>query len=312
MYLYRLFGGVLSSDIPVPELERVAEGPSTWVLTSSEHGEDEPDGELLGSDVVTGDVKVRLHRQQRGFRLAFDDTGVFDISADGSRIHWTQPPHVSIADARADLTSRVMAVAFHAAGMFCLHASAVVFDMMAVGFLAPKFHGKSTLALGLVRSGARLLTDDTLPVLEGPPARALPGIHATRLWSDSAERLALGEAQPAVAGEKLLFSGMPEDRISHETWPLDALYVLTPVAATADGPAATRTRLSPTQAALLMIAHGKLAPLLNGSEAATVFARAARLSSSVPVYTLRIVRDLDRLEEAVTTIRDWHRARTFA
>jgi hypothetical protein len=41
----------------------------------------------------------------------------------------------------------------------------------ALGFLAPKFHGKSTLAYALVAAGAGSITDDTLPVELRDPSR---------------------------------------------------------------------------------------------------------------------------------------------
>src|SRR5690606_30149341 len=118
------------------------------------------------------------------------------INDDGATINWTHPVDVPTANARADLTSRVMATALYASGMVCLHGSAVVPDTEAIGFVAPKYHGKSTLAMALVRSGARLLTDDTLPVVPGSPPFAQPGLHATRLWPDSAERVGMGESRP--------------------------------------------------------------------------------------------------------------------
>ncbi len=65
---------------------------------------------------------------------------------------------------RADLLGRVMALAAHADGRLTLHASAVSVAGRAVAFVGPKHAGKSTLALALVRKGARLLTDDTLVV----------------------------------------------------------------------------------------------------------------------------------------------------
>lgn len=313
MNRYRLFGGILATDIDIPELPSITTVRATWRLTSSPPPPDSEAGELLGTDSVTGDVQVRLFRHGKGFRLTFDDTGSFDIAPDGARIHWWRPAGVSLDDARSDLTGRVLAAALHAAETMCLHGSAVVADGTAVAFLAPKFHGKSTTALALVRAGARLLTDDTLPVSrEGDVVVARPGLHATRLWRDSAARVALGQAQPAPDGHKQLYSGLPEECVTHDACPLDALYVLAPARADAGRPAAVRTRLAPTQAALLMIAHGKLAPLVRGSESACVFQRAASLASRVPMYRLDLMRDLDRLDEVVETLMGWHRAGAFA
>src|SRR5262245_46305873 len=204
---YRLFGGVLRSDLDFPELPSAhdRERP-TWTLRSIQGNAPEPNGEQLGTDQVNADVRVVLYRQPAGYRMIFDDTGCFDISADGSTITWYRSNDVDTGNARADLTGRVLAAALHARGTTCLHGSAIVLNRQAIGFIAPKRHGKSTLALALVSAGARLLTDDTLPVAAGPPARAYPGLHAARLWPDSAARVSIGHTASADPDEKQLFA----------------------------------------------------------------------------------------------------------
>lgn len=306
MHHYLLFGGVLDSEVEFPELQATAPRPPRWSLRCSSAARALPDGEHLGTDVVAGETRVNLYRRADGLRLLFDDTGCFDVSADGSRITWHRPAGASPRDARADLTSRVIAAALYAAGTVCLHGSAVVMDGVAVGFVAPKLHGKSTLALALVRSGARLLTDDTLPILPGAPPVAQPGLHAARLWEDSAARVALGRAAEAAPGGKRLFSGMPEESVTHEGAPLAALYLLAPTREPRGDAAVWRTRLSEIESALLLIGNAKLAPLLAKSEAPVLFEAAAALARGLPAYRLNVVRDLDRLGEAADTIRSWH------
>jgi hypothetical protein len=321
MYHYRLFGGILRSDLEIPELEEGATGIPTWTLRSVAGAPPSMEVEHLGTDAVNQNARVHLYRHASGLRMVFDDTGCFDISDDGSRIDWTHSIDVSRSNARADLTSRVLAASLYASGTLCLHGSAVVPESEAIGFVAPKYHGKSTLAMALVRSGARLLTDDTLPVAAGPPAVAQPGLHATRLWPDSAERVGMGSPQPegdsgaqqpegqsVYAAPKRLFSALPGAHVSHDAHPLAALYLLSPVREPRDGAPVWRTRLTPIQSALLMIGHAKLAPLLTKSEAPALFRKAAQLAAEVPVYRLNVVRDLDRLDEVVHTIRSWHSA----
>lgn len=304
---YRLFGGVLDSDLEIPELE--AADPTdavTWVLRSRVGEPPEVDCVALGTDEVHPGVETRLYRTGHGFRLIYDDTGCYDIDADGRSITWTHPENVSLADARADITGRVLATALHAAGTICLHGSAVVLDGGAVGFIAPKRHGKSTLALALVRSGAKLLTDDTMPVTPGAPPLAGPGLHAARLWQDAAEIVGIGEAQREVGRPKTVFRSLPEDRVSHSTHPLAALYALSPVREAPGGEAVRRTRLPVMEAALVILGQAKLAPLLTGLEAPNLLRQATALAACVPVYRLEVLRDFGRLDEVVATIRGWH------
>src|SRR5690606_18323644 len=308
MFFYRLFGNVLRSDVDMPELLQVPSQVPWWTLCSLTTPAPERTGEQLGEDMVTGDTRVRMYRHNGGFRLDFDDTGCFVISADGRHVDWYRNPGVNLKAARTDLTSRVLAAALHLSGSLSLHASAVDLGSSAVGFIAPKRHGKSTLALALVKSGARLLTDDTLPVTLGDSVLAGPGLHATRLWDDSADRVAIGTAHPAPNGEKRLYSALPEELVTHEPAPLSALYILAPTLEPRDGQPVWRTRLSTMESALLLIAHTKLAPLLRGSEARVVFAAAAGMAELLPVYRLNVVRDLDRLPEVVDTIRTWEKA----
>jgi len=314
MHIYKVFGGTLASDIDIPELTRADASTPTWTLRSTAGPVPDIEAEPLGSDIVTGDVRVQLYRRADGFRLVFDDTGCFDITGNGSRIDWTHEPAVTMADARADLLSRVIATALYAAGTLCLHGSAVVLTgsdgtslSQSIGFMAPKLHGKSTLALAMVGSGGKLLTDDTLPVAGGRPPIARPGLHATRLWPDSAARVGIGAAMtPATDGAKQLFTGLPAECVTHEEHPLAALYLLAPTREPRDGACAWRTRLSPMESAMALIGHAKLAPLLTGTEAASLFRRAGELAGEVAVYRLNVVRDLDRLDEVVATIRSWH------
>lgn len=295
---YRLFGGILRSDIPFPEL-RPAAGTPTWRLRRGAVA----DGvEHLGEDVVTADANVTLQRTPNGFRLTYDDTGAFEVSADGGTVTWSAGRDTDPAATRTDVTGRVLALAQHAMGRFCLHAAAVTMSDRAVGFLAPKQHGKSTLSLALVQAGARLLSDDTLPIDPGPPPRAWPGLHSARLWPDTALRLAPGEPR-GVLGGKVVFDALTEDRVSHEDHALEALYLLAPRAPDARP---ERHALGAREAAVGLLANAKLGPLLGASEAPVLFRRATAVAAAVPVYRLHVPRSLDRLPDVVAAVRGWH------
>lgn len=313
MSRYLVYGRCLESDLAFPELARAAgTWPAHWVLTTMPHGAAPPaDAPCLGEDVAQGDVRVRLRQAPGRFWLEFDDTGTFELGEGGRTLRWHRPlapvPELE-ALARIDVLGRVLAVAFHMEGRLCLHGSAVSTGGAALGFLAPKFHGKSTLALAMVRAGAGLLTDDTLVVDPATPRpRALPGVHAVRLWGDSAARLVHADAASGLAeGDKLCLHDLPGECRTECPVPLGAIYLLSP-APPGDRPAATRTPLPPTAAALALVAHGKLSPLLGRRQAAVALRRAVDVARSVPVYTLSLVRDYSRLDEVVAQLQAWHR-----
>ncbi len=207
MSRYQLFGRCLESDLPFPELMS-GTGSTSWVLNTLP-GRAEPPAHsvYLGEDTVQGDIRVRLYRTPAGFWLDFDDSGCFEVTDAGRTLRWYRPTadcdDVDVdAAARIDVQGRVLALALHEEGRLCLHGSGVCTGGVGLGFLAPKFHGKSTLALALVSAGARLITDDTLVVDPGPIPLALPGVHAMRLWSDTARRLL--DRQPDNTAESLL------------------------------------------------------------------------------------------------------------
>lgn len=73
-------------------------------------------------------------------------------------------------------------------GIPAIHASAVVVNHGAIGFLSTNKGGKSSLAAAFMQGGCPLLTDDILPVKrDGRAFRGLPGYPSMRMWPDQAE-----------------------------------------------------------------------------------------------------------------------------
>jgi hypothetical protein len=240
-------------------------------------------------------------------RLAFDDTGTFDVLRAERLIVWYPGPSESAAAVRADLLGRVIALAAHVDGALALHASAVSIDGRAIAFIGPKHAGKSTLALSLVQAGARLLTDDTLVVrldVDGA-AWASPGVQRVRLWDDSAR--ALDVAAHGDAGAKPMIDHLAHTKLESMDVRLDACYVLQPAASDGTIAALRRERMSPVQATLTYVRFSKLGALAGGSEGAVVLDRAAALSAAVPVYAAHVPRDLTRLSAVAESFLAWQR-----
>lgn len=306
---YLVFGGLFQSDLDFPELPASTGDASRWTLTTVSGSSEAPPGStLLGTDEVTGDITVQLYATAEGYWLQYSDTGSFAIRDSGTQLTWYRPEETPrlVTDARMDVLGRVIPMAIHAEGLLNLHGSAVSTEKESIGFLAPKLHGKSTTALALVKAGAKLLTDDTLVVDSRTAPVALPGVHAMRLWADSAGRL-MGDAAPtSPENDKLIVSDIPlTQRMQHPS-PLGALYLLQPVKAEAGRPAVARRQLNPMEGALALVGHGKLTPLLGKQEAAVTLQRATAIAKKVPVYGLSVVRDFERLPEVVEQLLEWH------
>lgn len=304
--LYEVFGGALRSDVEISDLPPSQARTPDWTLRVVDATASLPEGEPLGVDTVFGETQVRGYRRPDGLGLIFDDTGRFDVSADGSVITWHRPAEVLLASAVADVTSRVLALALHANGVFTLHASAVSIEGSGIAFMAPKHHGKSTLCSALVLAGGRALSDDTVPVRPGTPPHLSPGLPRLRLWSDAASRLFGFDHDESSVLRKHLMSQLDETQVETRTVPFRAAYVLNPVTELPDGLAASRERMDSVAAAIALVMHAKLGPVLAGAESPVILSRAADIAQSVPVYALHVARDLGRIGEVAQLLMSWH------
>ena len=305
-HFYEVFGGTLRSEVEIDDLPHAPGSHADWTLRVSDVPCSMPAGVELGIDTVFGDTRVRGYRRDDGFGLIFDDTGRFDISDGGALITWHRPPGVAVDAAMADVTSRVLALALHANGVFSLHASAVSIGSAGIAFLAPKLHGKSTLCSTLVLAGARAVSDDTVPVRPGAQPALSPGLPRLRLWTDTAARL-FGVAGNQGGGiRKHLMDQLEASQVERRTVPFRAAYVLNPVTELPEGAAVRRDRLDTVAATMSLVMHAKLGPVLTGVESPVVLSRAADIARVVPVYALHVVRDLDRIEAVARTLIAWH------
>lgn len=310
---YGVFGGVLRSELPFPELRALpgASRAPDWTLV---RGAPAPlaGAETVGMHRYAGDVEVTLRQAGDVWRIAVSDLGDFDVepaTRDGVRVTWRPSAGAREAWVRFDVLGRVLPIALHRAGALVVHGSSVALDDdAAIAFVAPKGHGKSTLALALAQRGGRLLSDDATvlrPDVVG--MLALPGVHAVRLWPDSADALdARAYGEPGALGRKLVVHDVPDALRSERPVPLRAVYVIASPDGAAGAPSAERTRLGGVAGAVALVRHATAGGLLGGPEAPRVLARAADVARRVPVYELRVARDWSRLEQVVARIRGWH------
>ena len=304
---YVVFGGVLRSELHFPELLETDSGSPDWTLTIESASEAVGDVVPLGERTVGGE-SYRLARTSAGLRLEYSHAGSFEIMASGREIVWQPATDANVELARAIVLGPALALALEATGLLCLHGSAVAIRDRAVAFLAPKHHGKSTLALALTAGGARLISDDTLAVSPGPPAMLRPGTASVRVWDDTARALRVAQLCASVAhGTKITMSGFAATRLMDATIALDCVYLLNPiVASTAPRPVA-RTLLSATAGAIALARHAKVPDSLSGLDAAGVRLKAAAtVAATVPVYALYVARDFDILPGIIRQLQSWH------
>jgi hypothetical protein len=300
---HAIFGGCLRSELELPELPPIAGVEADWVFRRADAPL--PEATYLGDDDVDAHIRVRCSRLPHGFRLAFDDTGTFDIGDGGRDIAWT-PGHAAMELVRADLLGGVFSVALHLQGLLCLHGSGVGVNGTAVAFLANKGAGKSTLATALCAGGATLVTDDMLPVHPGTPVMAWPSMPAVRLLHDSASHLRHANGRTHPVTNKYHVNELPSHQVELRRLPLGAIYELAPVASGPDVPAVERVRVTGTNAVGTLLRHHRAGTAIGGAESVNLFIRASDIVRSVPVYRLHVARDFARLSDVAAQIRAWH------
>jgi hypothetical protein len=308
MLFYEMFGGLLESELEFPELTPTLPGTPDWILRATAAAPPRSSGETLGGDDVDFGVRVRALRVSGGYRLEFDDTGVYEVSLDGREIRWYRTPGVDEQTARTDLCGRVFAVALHASGWLSLHGSAVSLGDRALAFLSSRNTTKTSLAVALANAGAEFMSADMLPVAPIPSPIARPGILSLNMFASAVDWLGIpGDQADTDTGEwGPTFFDNAVARRREKPAALDVIYLLATVPQSADEPAARRTRITGAEAALSVLGNAAVGSLLGKRDAPAILARTIALVGQVPVYRLALARDSARLGEIVDTIFSWH------
>jgi len=116
-------------------------------------------------------------------------------------------------------------------GIPALHASAVVVEDRAVGFLATNSGGKSSLAAALMQAGYPLLTDDILPIERRQDTFwGRPGYPQMRMWPDQAQHFLgyyedLDIVHPAYTKRRVPVGDDGLGVFCHVPQPLACLYI---------------------------------------------------------------------------------------
>jgi len=301
-YFYHLFGDRLRSGLPFPELRPAEPGPARWTFDVVDQLPAHA-CEALGEEVIYADVRARLLRHAAGHRVDVDDTGGFDILP-GGHVTWAPLEDPWWDFGRGHFLGRVMATVLHLDGVHTLHGSAVETAEGVVGFLAPKFTGKSTLALHLCREGAALVTDDSLPVeSRADGIYAHPGVHSIRLRSATE----VDESVESTGRDgKFRLTDIPAEHRMERPSRLSTLYILRSVTENPGSEAVVRTPIPGPMRVMRLLAHAKIGQMLGPSASLPLFEWAATLTRGVNVEELAVVRDRARLPEVVERIMEWH------
>lgn len=203
MHTYSLFGLTLASDVPFIRPLRAGAGQPDLTFTCQA---EPPFGFEPTALMPTHSTRQTGERSNLPRVLRTEACDVVQV-ADGITFYiWHTRIICHLSDpARFDRVELYFLTAalpywMEQHGIPVLHASSVVVDGQAIGFMARSQTGKSALAATFVQQGDLLLSDDPLVVqLEGERVVAYPGVPQMRMWADQAQQfLGYYETLPRV------------------------------------------------------------------------------------------------------------------
>lgn len=231
--------------------------------------------------------------------LRWSELFEFLVSADGCRIAGRPLTHVAFEAFHTYLLGVVLSFSLLKRGLDPLHATAVVVDGRAVGFLGDTGYGKSSLGGAFIQIGYPVLTDDLLVLREGDQGfSAYPGPPRIKLFPEIARNL-LGEQVTGIPMNPLTRKlVIPLDRHqSHQAAvPLKALYALTrPSVGRESGGRVMFRRLPQRKAFLMLLKSAFNTDIIESERLRRQFLLCARIASTVPMKLLSYPRNLASL-----------------
>lgn len=302
---YSLYGLWLRSQWPLPYPEgteagfsevELVKGPASLFFGMAQEA-------LIESNPATWFQHVCLRDGSTYLRW----TGLFEflISADGLRIACRPLNGASQEAFHTYLVSQVLSFALVKQGIEPLHATVIVVNEQAVGFLGDCGFGKSSLGGSFLQAGYPLLTDDLLVVKEeSREFYAYPGPPRIKLFPEIAKSL-LGERVKGTPMNTLtpkLIIPLDQHRSHRAAAPLKALYVLTRSGAGSSCKRVMIRRLSQRRAFLALLRNTFNPVIIERERLKRQFKMATLVASKVPINLLsypRILASLPSVREAI-------------
>ena len=337
-FTYAVFGLLLESNLPIPELTPIRPNHDSSLLESSNdrvvaiHLNASPPtsgGVPAGPEELSfatsykdpaGNPALRIWKAagSRYLRLAYYDGTQFWLDREGREVWATWPGNLALEDTATYLLGPVLGILLRLRGVTCLHASAVAFGERAVAFVGSEGAGKSTTAAALARRGHAVLSDDVVALAERDGSFVVhPAYPYLCLWPESVESLyGSAEALPQFSAnyeKRCLSLGKQELRFAEQALPLAAIYIL---GERRGDSAPVVEELAPQRAFLALVANTFATNTLDSSMRAKEFEILARVAPSVPIRAFfahqdprRLPEVCDLLEKEVRDLPTWNSAR---
>lgn len=305
-FTYRLYGLVLTSELPLPcpELREshhdavdLFEAPDSLFVQARQDTSKGPQ---------SGDRFQHARLSDGSDYLRWSGLFEFLVSPEGRRIACRACNGTTQETFQTYLVGQVLSFALLKHGIESLHATVVVVHQQAVAFLGDSGYGKSSLGAAFLRAGHTLLTDDILVITEEDRRfMAHPGPPRIKLFPDIAKTL-LGEqvlGMPMNPTTSKLVIPLAHKQSAHAAAPLRAIYMLRPPTTDVPLTRVTITPLSQRRACLDLLANTFNPVIVNPDRLTRQFNLATRLAAAVPIKSLSFPKDLSRLPAVVEALR---------
>jgi hypothetical protein len=301
---YAMYGRQVLSDIPLP-VARVAQADvvaDDWVIRCAAPAATTPTPPCPPMDdhrMPDGTPIDRFYRQQGEAWLWDREAGLCHLEPALGRVTITPLPSADLDDLGLLIIGPIAAFMLQQTGAPTLHASAVVTEHGACAFMAPSTFGKSTLAASLLVGGARLLTDDLLPLDIRPDGiYGMPGAPMMKLWANTAQdTLGISEELPHLSSlteKRLLTFGQHAYAFQCEAAPLRSIYLPRRYDPTRDGTTEVRVEpLSPRDAVLALLSQTFRGHYLYPHELAVLLRQYGELARQAQVAVLHLPEGLE-------------------
>lgn len=215
--LYTVYGLTVASEIPLAGLAEGRGEPDVVVQRGEVQAQ--ADRTVQAGCFQADAERIFLYQPKAGLLLA----------EHGHTLTVEVPPDHDAHFMTSVVLGRGLAAILHQRGVLTLHASAVVHEGRGLAFVGERGQGKSTTTAAFLRHGARLITDDLLPVRldENGHPLVFSGGSRLKLWPASLDLTDDSEQHTRVADhvEKRYWSA--GDAVETEAVRLDTVYELT-------------------------------------------------------------------------------------
>ena len=259
---YKVYGTVLESGIPLPELPATEQTTPefTFQLCSPRQQESISVGWFHQWGFSEEKAWLSFGKQGSSYLLRFPDLADFHVSGTGKKVQCYPVAEVPFESLRHLFLDQVFPLALSRRGKLVLHASSVMTEAGAISFVGETGAGKSTLAASFAKEGFPFITDDCLLLEESQgQLMAFPGYPGMRLWQDVVSRLFAGGPENCdvahYTDKKRIDLSIGSLRFQNGSVPLRKIYFLNSCEPLGNDCPISIARISPRDSFLELVRH---------------------------------------------------------